>query len=338
MNPITIIGGGLAGLSLGIALRRRDIDVTLYEAGTFPRHKVCGEFIAGIKSSTLNKLGIAKYLDDACPHKKTAWFLHNRQVREDVLPQLAMGISRFALDDRLAKEFERLGGNLHTHHRVRDTAGGKGQVWAAGRQSTKSNWIGIKLHSLDYQLASDLEVHLGEYGYAGASSVENGEVNLCGLFRRRPHIKAKKQALLLAYLEACGMNKMANKLASSRIDPKSSTGIAAIDFNHSNQAQDKIYLGDQFTVIPPFTGNGMTMAFEAGVLAAEPIAAYASEKQSWSETVRSVNGLIRQKFRLRLIVSRFMHPWLYTPSLQHILAGLNRTHLLPFQTLFKILH
>jgi flavin-dependent dehydrogenase len=338
MNPISIIGGGLAGLSLGIALRRHDIAVTLYEAGTYPRHKVCGEFIAGIKPDTLNKLGISGCLEDACHHRKTAWFLHNRQVREDVLPEPVIGISRFALDDRLANEFVRLGGKLHTHHRVRDASGAEGQVWAAGRQLTKSSWIGIKLHSLDYSLESDLEVHLGKYGYAGASSVENGQINICGLFRRRPDIREKKQALLLAYLEACGMNKMASKLRNSRIDLKSSTGVAAIDFNHSHQAHDKIYLGDQFTVIPPFTGNGMTMAFEAGVLAAEPIAAYASEKQSWSETVNSVNWLLRQKFRLRLILSRLMHPWLYTPSLQHILFGLSRTHLLPFQTLFKVLH
>lgn len=338
MHPITIIGGGLAGLSLGIALRRLEIDVTLYEAGPFPRHKVCGEFIAGIKPDTLRKLGIDSFLNDACRHRKTAWFLHNRQVREDVLPGPVIGISRFALDNRLAMEFARLGGKLHTHHRVRDLTGGIGQVWAAGRQLTKSSWIGIKLHGLDYSLASDLELHLGEYGYAGASSVENGHINICGLFRRRPQIRAKKQTLLLAYLEACGMNNMASKLKKSRIDIKSPTGVAAIDFNHSHQADDKIYLGDQFTVIPPFTGNGMTMAFEAGVLAAEPIAAYASNKQSWAEAVKSVNRLIRQKFRLRLIVSRFMHPWLYTPSLQHILSGLSRTHLLPFQTLFKVLH
>jgi 2-polyprenyl-6-methoxyphenol hydroxylase-like FAD-dependent oxidoreductase len=44
-KPITIVGGGLAGLTLGIGLRRRGVPTTLWEAGHYPRHRVCGEFI-----------------------------------------------------------------------------------------------------------------------------------------------------------------------------------------------------------------------------------------------------------------------------------------------------
>ena len=47
MKPVTIVGGGLAGLTLGIALRENSVPVHIYEAGTYPRHRVCGEFISG---------------------------------------------------------------------------------------------------------------------------------------------------------------------------------------------------------------------------------------------------------------------------------------------------
>ena len=58
MNPqpsIEIVGGGLAGLSLGVALRREGVPVTLFEAGDYPRHRVCGEFIAGLAETTANR-------------------------------------------------------------------------------------------------------------------------------------------------------------------------------------------------------------------------------------------------------------------------------------------
>ena len=42
MRQITIAGGGLAGLSLGVALRRADVPVVLHEAGRYPRHRATG--------------------------------------------------------------------------------------------------------------------------------------------------------------------------------------------------------------------------------------------------------------------------------------------------------
>ena len=58
MKPLTIAGGGIAGLALGIALRRRSIPVQVLEAAADPRHRVCGEFISGIKSDELVALSI----------------------------------------------------------------------------------------------------------------------------------------------------------------------------------------------------------------------------------------------------------------------------------------
>ena len=42
MKTIRIAGGGLAGLSLGIALRLRQVPVVVHEALHYPRHRVCG--------------------------------------------------------------------------------------------------------------------------------------------------------------------------------------------------------------------------------------------------------------------------------------------------------
>src|SRR5712671_5995951 len=55
---ITIIGGGLAGLTLGIGLRLGKVPVTILEAGCYPRHRVCGEFVSGRGQDVLARLGL----------------------------------------------------------------------------------------------------------------------------------------------------------------------------------------------------------------------------------------------------------------------------------------
>ena len=57
-EPIIIVGGGLAGLTLGIGLRRRNVPVTVWEAGQYPRHRVCGEFISGRGPASLGRIGL----------------------------------------------------------------------------------------------------------------------------------------------------------------------------------------------------------------------------------------------------------------------------------------
>ena len=57
-KSITIVGGGLAGLTLGIGLRQKGIPVTVWEAGHYPRHRVCGEFISGRGQDVLTRLGL----------------------------------------------------------------------------------------------------------------------------------------------------------------------------------------------------------------------------------------------------------------------------------------
>ena len=97
---ITIAGGGLAGLSLGIALQKRGVPVTLHEAGSYPRHRVCGEFISGVSPETLDSLGIGHVFEDAERHRSTAWFFRGRKIFSDQLPS-GLGISRFTLDKDL---------------------------------------------------------------------------------------------------------------------------------------------------------------------------------------------------------------------------------------------
>lgn len=45
-TDVIIIGGGLAGLSSAIHLSKHDLSVLVIEKNSYPKHKVCGEYIS----------------------------------------------------------------------------------------------------------------------------------------------------------------------------------------------------------------------------------------------------------------------------------------------------
>ena len=60
-NAITIVGGGLAGLTAAIHLSKIGYSVTLIEKNSYPKHKVCGEYISNEVLSYLNKKYTSEY-------------------------------------------------------------------------------------------------------------------------------------------------------------------------------------------------------------------------------------------------------------------------------------
>src|SRR6185503_15755774 len=113
-KSITIVGGGLAGLTLGIGLRQRGVPVVIWEAGTYPRHRVCGEFISGNGLETMQRLGLREALAQTPTRMAltAAFFAGDHPARVRALPRAALCVSRHHLDARLAERFRELGGEL----------------------------------------------------------------------------------------------------------------------------------------------------------------------------------------------------------------------------------
>ena len=328
-RPITIAGGGLAGLSLGIALRRQGVPVTLHEAGSYPRHRVCGEFLSGVSDQTLDRLGITQDLEDAVPLKSSCWRNNSRQLGE--IEVSGRGISRRLLDDRLQKRFTALGGILVTQSRIQF---GEGIIWAAGRVRQPSSWIGLKCHLQGMELTHDLEMHVGTSGYAGLARIEGGTVNLCGLFHAR-RASGKGVELLLGCLRAGGLHKLAQRVGDALPDPESFCGVAGFRFGRG--APTSFSIGDAALMIPPFTGNGMSMALEAADLAIKPALDYAAGKISWQEAAGGSNAAQQRYFRRRMTLSSWIHPVMTSRAGLTILEMAASARLLPYGLLYRLL-
>ena len=337
LRPIEIIGGGLAGLSVGLALRRAGVPVTIFEAGGYPRHRVCGEFITGLADTTIARLGLQPLLDDALRHHEVAWFIEGKRTRQQHLASPAYALSRHLLDARLARAFADAGGQLRTHTRVAVEPAQAGCVITTGRRRSPSPWLGLKIHVRNLRLHCDLELHLGEKAYIGLAQVEDGRVNVCGLFRRR-ELSAKGPALILAYLQAANLAALAGLLTGADFDAESFCAVAAVDFDPHVPVSRRVALGDTCAMIPPFTGNGMAMAFQSAEVALDPLLTYARDYADWPETCAAIQNSLQHRFRLRLAAADMLHPFLLQPARQRWLTRLSRAHLLPLRPLYSVLH
>jgi flavin-dependent dehydrogenase len=328
-KPITIAGGGLAGLALGLALRQREIPVTIVEAANYPRHRVCGEFISGIDPDELRQLGIDGLMQPARQHTSTMWCEDDRAWFRASLPTPAYGLSRHYLDDAMARRFVELGGELRVGTRVESDS--EGTVWASGRKRGAGGWLGLKSHYDDLELSADLEIHLQDGGYVGLTRVEDGRVNVCGLFRGGRTAGADA---LPAACDNAGLPKLGARLRRARTVPGSLKGVTHFHLGWQSSESTRICIGDAAAMIPPFTGNGMTMALQSGLAAADDLAAWSEGSINWAQAGRRIRAEHRRRFSRRLRWALFLQAVMLRRATRRFGLGLLASRLAPFETLY----
>jgi menaquinone-9 beta-reductase len=268
MQNVSIIGGAIAGSLAALSARRFTDQVTIWERSKLPRHKVCGEFLSGEIQPILQQAGVWNSLQAVEPARlDRVTLVFGRWQKTTMLPETAIGISRFALDQLLFSAALEQGvthqsqsGNITEHC-----------VLAAGRsgQQTRGNRLfGFKAHHRGLANRA-VELYFFDGGYVGINSVENGLVNVCGLAREdllrqvnfRPEALFEKSAPLMA--------------RHRELTPEWDwlhTGPLIYGAQTTRTEQAVYAAGDALRFVDPFTGSGQLAAAVSGWLAGESAA------------------------------------------------------------------
>jgi 2-polyprenyl-6-methoxyphenol hydroxylase-like FAD-dependent oxidoreductase len=137
------------------------------------------------------------------------------------------------------------------------------------------------------------------------------------------------------------LEPLARRLSEGTLVPGSLLGVSALPFGawargatvnqpHTGACR----LGDAFALIPPFTGNGMTMALQSAETALPSLEAYAWGRQDWASTCRQVHRALHERFRRRLRWARWLHPLLTDTRCQSMLRWGGALRGKPFHWLY----
>lgn len=350
MNQVTIIGGGLAGLTAGIHLSKIGIQVTIIEKNSFPKHKVCGEYISNEVLPYLNFLD----LDIASLKPTNITKLHfstkNGKSIYTKLPLGGFGISRYVLDEFLYKKAisngckivqESVESIIFSNNQFEMTTNNNITflsnivIGAFGKRSNldqnlnrnfiqqKSPWLAVKAHysgTFDNDLVG---LHNFKGGYCGVSKVEDNKINVCYLadyenFKKFKNIEEYQKNIVSEnpFLKQILEN-------STMLFEKPLT-ISQISFEEKKAVENHILMiGDTAGLIHPLCGNGMAMAIHSAKIVSDLIEKfYKNEISSRNELESEYQKQWNFNFKKRLKTGRVLSNILRKPKLSGVLMQL----------------
>lgn len=305
VNPrVVIVGGGPAGLAAAATLAAGGAETVVLEAHTYPRHRMCGEFLSPDAAPVLSALGLGDLVAHLRAPRLTAvrsTVSDGGRVHGDLtaeLPAYGHGVSRLEFDAALAACARRAGADVRERVRVGrvDTSGPVTRAVAARgeyatdallvatgraarpRGATETHrgaaraWIGVKRHVRGPSLRGVVELHFVRGAYIGLNEVvARGErvVNVCGLVRRQAWDDAGSSVEGVLEWAARESPALAVRLRVARPVADSDVVAAAFDFDRrgavaGGHPAPLLVIGDAAGAIVPLSGAGQALALAAG--------------------------------------------------------------------------
>lgn len=340
---VIIIGGGLAGLTSAIHLAKYNIEVLVIEKNSYPKHKVCGEYVSNEVLPYLKHIGFNPFDFGAKAISKFELTAHNNKKIEANLPLGGFGISRYQMDFQLYKlaisngvevlqdsvldvNFERDIFEVET--KSNETFHSKIVIGAFGKRSNldvqlnrkfiknKSPYLGVKIHASGNFPKDNVALHNFKGGYCGVSNVENNHINLCYItnykdFKKHKDINTFQQEVVFKNSALKHIFQHSDSVFEKPLT------ISQISFETKKPIENHMLMcGDSAGMIHPLCGNGMGMAIRSAQLASELIIDYLQGKiESREKLEKYYARRWKQTFSFRLKIGHtiaylFRQNWL----------------------------
>jgi geranylgeranyl reductase family protein len=218
---VIIIGGGPAGSSTALFLARSGYRVLLLDQATFPRDKVCGEFISPAADAILAELGVLSAIEATSPLRLSGVAISSYEKTELAIeypphpdmksPMTSLSLPRLVFDELMIEKVKEAGVDVKEAHKVTDFIIEDGNViGVCGRDESRAS----------FEFRSPIVVDAG--GRNGIS------------LRRFGLIKKKRGAGKVALAAHWTVPNLKQDFCTMHISPPGYTGIAPTGENQAN--------------------------------------------------------------------------------------------------------
>ena len=333
---ISIIGGGLAGLSLSILLSKAGHRVILFEKEKYPFHRVCGEYISLESWDFINQLGLDLSQLKLPLIKKLIVSSPNGNYIKSKLDLGGFGISRFLIDNELKKIAVKNGVELFEETKVNEVifnndafkilyTGGeiscKVAVAGYGKRSNLdvkwsrefikqkpgklNNYIGVKYHIKTAFPDDTIALHNFKDGYCGLSKVEDDKYCLCYLTTAQ-NLKENNNSIKEMEKNVLYKNPFLKTIFSSaEFVFREPVTISQISFDRKTAIENHVLMaGDSAGMITPLCGNGMSMALHSSKIVFESIQSFLEKNITREKMELQYSAQWKKHFAARMKMGR----------------------------------
>lgn len=343
-----VVGAGPAGSAASITLAGRGYRTLVLEKDVFPRHKVCGAYLAAGALPCLKKLDAEAAVLRLEPERIERGSVHlaSGVSIKFTLPSPGLGISRFALDDLLAQRaaesgaairfgvrvagVARAGTGFRVHLAGAETLDARAVIGAWGRwdaldRSLERVFVARRGRFLGWSgelagdaaaLAGQVRLYMFQGGYCGLSRVEGGVANVAGVVSAGVlRTIGGGWDAVMAHARASNAALDAD-LSGLKPRPAGFLGTGPVFFTAKPPSESGLLMvGDAAGMLDPFSGQGQAAALASGLLAGEMAARCLSGEIAPADLPRAYSAAWRARFAGRFAWSALFRRFMLHPTL-----------------------